>query len=100
MPKTATHHKAEPKQAPLLPADTETSALTLRLKQYLKPHDIEVIWHGYRFAYQAHDGVVRKTGEPYITHPVSVACILADLHLDVPTILAALLHVGKDNVEQ
>lgn len=92
MPKTATHHKAEPKQAPLLPADTETSALTLRLKQYLKPHDIEVIWHGYRFAYQAHDGVVRKTGEPYITHPVSVACILADLHLDVPTILAALLH--------
>lgn len=92
MPKTATHHKAEPQQAPLLPADTETSALTLRLKQYLKQHDIEVIWHGYRFAYQAHDGVVRKTGEPYITHPVSVACILADLHLDVPTILAALLH--------
>jgi len=35
---------------------------------------------------------VRKTGEPYITHPVSVACILADLHMDVPTILAALLH--------
>lgn len=92
MPKTATHHKAEPKQAPLLPADTETSALTLRLKQYLKPQDIEVIWQGYRFAFQAHDGVVRKTGEPYITHPVSVACILADLHLDVPTILAALLH--------
>ncbi len=33
-----------------------------------------------------------KLGEPYITHPVSVACILADLHMDVPTILAALLH--------
>ncbi len=93
MPKTATHHKAESNQLPpLLPADTETSALTLRLKQYLKPHDIETIWHGYRFAYKAHDGVVRKTGEPYITHPVSVACVLADLHLDVPTILAALLH--------
>ena len=93
MPKTATHRQAESNQpAPLLPADSETSALTLRLKQYLKPQDIELIWQGYRFAYQAHDGVVRKTGEPYITHPVSVACILADLHLDVPTILAALLH--------
>ncbi|HSI43019.1 MAG TPA: bifunctional (p)ppGpp synthetase/guanosine-3',5'-bis(diphosphate) 3'-pyrophosphohydrolase [Methylotenera sp.] len=93
MPKTATHRKAEPTPAaPLLPADTDNSALTLRLKQYLKPQDIELIWQGYRFAYKAHDGVVRKTGEPYITHPVSVACILADLHLDVPTILAALLH--------
>lgn len=93
MPKTAIHRPAESNQpAPLLPADSETSALTLRLKQYLKPKDIELIWQGYRFAYQAHDGVVRKTGEPYITHPVSVACILADLHLDVPTILAALLH--------
>ncbi|OYZ39163.1 MAG: guanosine-3',5'-bis(diphosphate) 3'-pyrophosphohydrolase, partial [Methylotenera sp. 24-45-7] len=53
---------------------------------------MEQIWQGYRYAFHAHDGVVRKTGEPYITHPVSVACILADLHMDVPTILAALLH--------
>ncbi len=95
MSKTATHHPAEsskPTSAPLLPADSEGSALSLRLKQYLKPQDIDQIWDGYRFAYQAHDGVVRKTGEPYIIHPVSVACILADLHMDTPTILAALLH--------
>jgi guanosine-3',5'-bis(diphosphate) 3'-pyrophosphohydrolase len=95
MPQTANHHKAEstkPTTAPLLPADSEDSALSLRLKQYLKPQDIAIVWEGYRFAFQAHDGVVRKTGEPYITHPVSVACILADLHLDVPTIMAALLH--------
>jgi guanosine-3',5'-bis(diphosphate) 3'-pyrophosphohydrolase len=95
MPQTANHHKAEstkPTTAPLLPADSEDSALSLRLKQYLKPQDIALVWEGYRFAFQAHDGVVRKTGEPYITHPVSVACILADLHLDVPTIMAALLH--------
>ena len=51
-----------------------------------------LVREAYRFAFAAHDGVVRKTGEPYITHPVSVACILADLHMDVPTILAALLH--------
>ena len=95
MPKPATHHKAEsskPTSAPLLPADSEDSALSLRLKQYLKPQDIAQIWDGYHFAFQAHDGVVRKTGEPYIIHPVSVACILADLHMDTPTILAALLH--------
>jgi guanosine-3',5'-bis(diphosphate) 3'-pyrophosphohydrolase len=95
MSKAAAHHKAESKKptiAPLLPADSEDSALSIRLKQYLKPHDIAQVWDAYRFAFKAHDGVVRKTGEPYITHPVSVACILADLHLDVPTILAALLH--------
>ena len=110
MPNTATHHPAEPSKpsatklgqektaqeklalAPLLPADSEDSALTLRLKQYLKPQDIAQIWQGYRYAFEAHDGVVRKTGEPYIMHPVSVACILAELHMDMPTILAALLH--------
>ncbi|OIQ96913.1 bifunctional (p)ppGpp synthase/hydrolase SpoT [mine drainage metagenome] len=95
MPKTAPLFQAESlklKQAPMLPADSEDSALSLRLKQYLKSQDIDQIWEGYRYAYQAHDGVVRKTGEPYIIHPVSVACVLADLHMDVPTILAALLH--------
>jgi guanosine-3',5'-bis(diphosphate) 3'-pyrophosphohydrolase len=99
MPKTATNQNAElfkPSSAlasaPLLPADSEDSALSLRLKEYLKSQDIDQVWEAYRYAYQAHEGVVRKTGEPYITHPVSVACILADLHLDVPTLLAALLH--------
>jgi guanosine-3',5'-bis(diphosphate) 3'-pyrophosphohydrolase len=95
MPKTAPPYQADAlksNSAPLLPADSEDSALSLRLKQYLKPQDIAQIWEGYRFAFKAHDGVVRKTGEPYITHPVSVACILADLHMDTPTILAALLH--------
>ena len=76
--------------APLLPADSEDSALTLLLKQYLKPQDIAQVWEGYRYAFKAHDGVVRKTGEPYIIHPVSVACILAELHMDIPTIMAAL----------
>lgn len=95
MPKAAQNLKAEISKtnpAPLLPADSEDSALGIRLKQYFKPQDIEQVFEGYRYAFKAHDGVVRKTGEPYITHPVSVACILADLHMDVPTILAALLH--------
>ncbi len=95
MSKAAHHTKAElskPAPPPLLPADSKDSLLSLKLNQYLKPQDIEQVWQGYRYAFKAHDGVVRKTGEPYITHPVSVACILADLHMDVPTILAALLH--------
>ena len=95
MSKAAQNLKAEISKtnpAPLLPADSEDSALGIRLKQYFKPQDIEQVFEGYRYAFKAHEGVVRKTGEPYITHPVSVACILADLHMDVPTILAALLH--------
>ena len=109
MPKTATNHQADSSKpdakfgvgktglaslstAPLLPADSEDSALSLLLNQYLKPQDVTLVREAYHFADQAHEGVMRKTGEPYITHPVSVACILADLHMDVPTILAALLH--------
>ena len=100
MPKPATAHKtasssthAHPLAAELLlPADRDDSALSLRLKHYLKSEDISQVWQAYRYADQAHQGVVRKTGEPYISHPVSVACILADMHMDLPTIMAALLH--------
>jgi GTP pyrophosphokinase len=95
MPKTAAKHQAEiakPFTPPLLPADSEDSQLTLRLKEYLKPEDITQIWAAYRFSDAAHTGQMRKSGEPYITHPVSVACILAELHMDVPTLTAALLH--------
>ena len=92
MQKAAFHHTDSHKAAPLLPADTHDSQLSVALSQYLKPHDIAQVWEGYRFADKAHAGVVRRSGEPYISHPVAVACILAKLHLDTPTILAALLH--------
>ncbi|CAN4265548.1 SpoT Guanosine polyphosphate pyrophosphohydrolases/synthetases [Methylophilaceae bacterium] len=100
MPKPATAPKtasssthAHPLAAELLlPADRDDSSLSLRLKHYLKSEDITQVWEAYRYADQAHQGVVRKTGEPYISHPVSVACILADMHMDLPTIMAALLH--------
>ncbi|MCB5185663.1 bifunctional (p)ppGpp synthetase/guanosine-3',5'-bis(diphosphate) 3'-pyrophosphohydrolase [Methylobacillus gramineus] len=93
MPKTAAKRPAEPiAPAPLLPADSEESRLTLRLREYLKQEDIEQIWAAYRFSAAAHEGQVRRSGEPYVIHPVSVAGILADLHLDPPTLIAALLH--------
>jgi len=75
-----------------LPADSPDSRLTLRLKEYLKPEDIEQIWAAYRFSAAAHEGQTRKSGDPYISHPVAVAGILADLHMDTPTLIAALLH--------
>ncbi|MCB4810169.1 bifunctional (p)ppGpp synthetase/guanosine-3',5'-bis(diphosphate) 3'-pyrophosphohydrolase [Methylovorus menthalis] len=95
MPKLVAKRPAESLKhvaAPLLPADSEDSLLTQRLRVYLKPEDIEQVWAAYRFSDMAHTGQLRKSGEPYITHPVSVACILAELHMDVPTVVAALLH--------
>lgn len=91
--KTNVQSPENPKQTDfLIPADHPDSALSTRLKNYTRQEDIDSIGEAYRFAFVAHDGVVRKTGEPYITHPVAVACILAELHMDVPTIKAALLH--------
>jgi len=93
MPKTAAKRPAEPViPPPLLPADSEDSQLTLRLREYLKQDDIDHIWDAYRFSAAAHEGQVRRSGEPYVIHPVSVAGILAELHLDPPTLIAALLH--------
>lgn len=77
---------------PLLPADNEYSELSQLLKAYLSPTDIEQVWRAYHYSEAAHQGQTRRSGEPYITHPVAVTCILAKLHLDVPTLMAALLH--------
>ena len=76
MSKAATKRPTEsvkPSSPPLLPADGEDSQLSLRLKQYLKPEDIEQVWAAYRFSAAAHEGQMRKSGEPYISHPVAVA---------------------------
>lgn len=95
MPKTAKKLTAEAFQLaepPMLPADNEESQLTILLRDYLTQEEIEQVWDAYRYSDKAHKGQVRKSGEPYISHPVAVACILAKLHLDIPTLQAALLH--------
>jgi GTP pyrophosphokinase len=58
--------------------------------------DVDVLRRAYELAREAHKGQVRKTGDPYITHPVTVALMLAEYGLDEPTLAAALLH---DTVE-
>jgi GTP pyrophosphokinase len=62
------------------------------LESYLSPERIEKILEAYEFGARAHDGQTRKTGEPYITHPVAVAQELAEMHLDWEAICAAILH--------
>src|SRR5690242_9582905 len=70
--------------APVLP-DTERFG-------YLKPKDVARLEEAYRFSEAAHAGQTRQSGEPYISHPLAVAEILAGWHLDGQTLIAALLH--------
>lgn len=62
------------------------------LLAYLSEGEIEQIEHAYDFSRHAHEGQFRKSGEPYISHPLAVAGILAGWHLDAQTLCAALLH--------
>ena len=62
------------------------------LESYLSGEQIESIMRAYEFGAEAHKGQTRKTGEPYITHPVAVAQELADMRLDAQAIEAAILH--------
>ncbi len=63
-----------------------------KIKESDKPYDIEKIELAYDMAEKAHEGVKRSSGEPYITHPVAVACILLEMYMDTDTLVAALLH--------
>jgi len=62
------------------------------LKVYLPEEHVEQVLKAYEFGANAHKGQTRKSGEPYITHPVAVAQALADMRLDAQAICAALLH--------
>jgi guanosine-3',5'-bis(diphosphate) 3'-pyrophosphohydrolase len=61
-------------------------------RQYLSPSEMERIQRAYEVANLAHRGVVRRSGDPYIQHPLEVALLLADMRIDADGIVAALLH--------
>ena len=63
-----------------------------RLRGYLKPEEIQQVRRAYYFAEQAHDGQRRRSGEHYVTHPLAVATILANMHMDHQSLMAAMLH--------
>ena len=71
---------------------TGISQLLDKLETYLPPSQIERVREAYEFGAEKHQGQKRVSGEPYITHPVAVADILADLRLDGDTLVAAILH--------
>lgn len=66
--------------------------LQQELQSYLDSTQITIIKEAYLLAKKAHTGQKRYTGEPYITHPIAVATILAEMRMDPQTIMAALLH--------
>jgi guanosine-3',5'-bis(diphosphate) 3'-pyrophosphohydrolase len=67
-------------------------ALSHRLSSYLEPSQINLVKRAYFYAEQAHDGQKRRSGEAYITHPLAVADILASMHMDHQSLMAAMLH--------
>jgi GTP pyrophosphokinase len=70
----------------------DADLLLEEVSAYLKPQDVEHVREAIEFSRAAHEGQLRKSGEPYVTHPITVARILTSLHIDVQAIVAALLH--------
>ncbi len=69
------------------------------LETYLKPKQVKSIYSAYLFSASAHEGQTRLTGEPYIYHPLAVAKVLAEMHMDAKTIIAAILHDVIEDTE-
>ena len=67
-------------------------ALDSTLRSYLNPEQTNHVKRAYYFAEQAHFGQLRRSGEEYVTHPLAVAGILADMHMDHQSLMAAMLH--------
>lgn len=62
------------------------------IANYLEPGQVNLVRRAYYYAEQAHDGQLRSSGEHYVTHPLAVATILADMHMDHQSLMAAMLH--------
>lgn len=68
------------------------TVLTDKLSSYLDAKEVKKVERAYKFSEQCHSGQMRQTGDAYITHPLAVANILADMHMDHESLIAALLH--------
>jgi GTP pyrophosphokinase len=84
------------KQAGPLSPDAVFEELLRNLQSYMKGQNLDIVHKAYQFSAHAHRSQTRSSGEPYITHPLTVANILTTLKLDMSTIIAAILH---DTVE-
>ena len=70
-----------------------------RLKNYMDQASINQVRRAYLYAEQAHDGQKRRSGEPYVTHPLAVAGILSEMHMDAQSLMAAMLHDVIEDTE-
>ena len=89
------------------PTAFRISHLCEMLETYLEMEQVAEVYQAYLFGAEAHDGQIRKTGEPYIYHPLAVARILAEMHMDQKSVISAILHdviedtpFAKDQVEK
>ncbi|MDB4456304.1 RelA/SpoT family protein [bacterium] len=73
--------------------------LTQKLDAYLDDNQIDLVRRAYLCAEKAHSGQTRRSGEPYVTHPLAVAHILADMHMDHQSLAAAMLHDVIEDTE-
>jgi len=75
-----------------IPANVTVNDLARAVSHYAPKKDVDLIYLAYEFAAQAHTGQKRLSGDPYITHPLSTAFILAKMRIDTQIVIAALLH--------
>jgi guanosine-3',5'-bis(diphosphate) 3'-pyrophosphohydrolase len=84
--------RQDPGVVPAPPGVASVSHLSAQLAEYLTPSELKKVREAYRFSDEKHLGQMRKSGEPYISHPIAVAEICAEWKLDAQAIMAALLH--------
>ncbi len=80
--------------------DDSFEKLIERVREYRAEADLELVRRAYRFAYDVHDGQLRQSGEPYVTHPLMAAHILADIEADEYALAACLLHDAVEDCAQ
>ncbi|OGT74113.1 MAG: bifunctional GTP diphosphokinase/guanosine-3',5'-bis(diphosphate) 3'-diphosphatase [Gammaproteobacteria bacterium RIFCSPLOWO2_02_FULL_57_10] len=71
---------------------TTIDSLATSLSSYLEGDQVNLVRRAYYYAEQAHDGQFRRSGDPYVTHPLAVAGILSEMHMDPQSLVAAMLH--------
>jgi len=76
----------------IAPPVDNIDSLASGLSSYLNRDQVNGIRRAYYYAEQAHEGQFRRSGEPYVTHPLAVAGILCEMHMDPQSLMAAMLH--------
>ena len=82
-----------------LPKNLTISDLSRAIANYAPKKDVDLVFLAYEFASKAHTGQKRLSGDPYISHPLATAYILARMRIDTQIVIAALLHDVPEDTE-